>query len=238
MSGEAELGGTVHLWNLPPEDTHEAMRAVLLGYLPHEAGRLTFDRGKWGKPHIAAQHGSSLQFSLSHTPRAAVLAVTAGRATGIDVEVARPWRDTIRLAARFFPAAEAAMLAKAAEEAREPLFLRLWTRKEAVVKAAGDRIFRGMGLPVASEADTFVLTDPTERLPGAWRVYDLPAPPGHVASLALGGAATCRLVWRNTVADVPHAPIAGQPDHASHSGDKPGCQRTRADGSHPLSVER
>lgn len=197
--GEAELGGTVHLWNLPPEEAHEAMRAVLVGYLRPGTGRLTFDRGIWGKPHLSPRHGSALQFSLTHTPRAAVLAVTTGRATGIDVEVVRPWRDTARLGARFFPAAEAALLSEAAEEAREPLFLRLWTRKEAIVKAAGDRILWGMGLPVASDADTFVLTDPTGRLPGAWRVYDLPAPPGHVASLALGGAATCRLVWRNRV---------------------------------------
>ncbi|KAK9917310.1 hypothetical protein WJX75_003017 [Coccomyxa subellipsoidea] len=111
---------------------------------------LTFSRNHAGKPQLlwdedageASLHG--LQFNLSHTASLLGCAVTSGKLVGLDVEVSnRHTRgNPLRLARRRFSAAELASLEECAEgEERAQHFVRLWTLKEAYVKAVG----RGIG---------------------------------------------------------------------------------------------
>jgi 4'-phosphopantetheinyl transferase len=62
----------------------------------------------------------------------------------VDTETADRETDALDLAARFFAPAEAARLATLPEPARSLEFLRIWTLKEAFVKALG----LGMSLPL------------------------------------------------------------------------------------------
>jgi 4'-phosphopantetheinyl transferase len=75
------------------------------------------------------------QFSLSHCP-GMVAIVVAGSACGIDVE--RP-RDAavMKVAERYFADAETAWLRARTEDRQQRDFFRLWTLKEAGVKALG-----------------------------------------------------------------------------------------------------
>src|SRR3954464_3912116 len=102
-------------------------------------------------------------------------------------------------AERFFPASDARFVAAATGPTeRAERFLRLWTRKEAVVKAAGARLAQGLGLTVLTDADADadadsdtdagVVRDPSGQIPGAWSVCDLPVPDGWLAALAVAGA--------------------------------------------------
>jgi 4'-phosphopantetheinyl transferase len=61
---------------------------------------------------------------------------------GIDLEAPRPRPDLLPVARRFFAQAEADAVEAAEGELRSRAFLRLWTRKEAVLKATG----RGIGV--------------------------------------------------------------------------------------------
>ncbi|MEU9075871.1 4'-phosphopantetheinyl transferase superfamily protein [Kitasatospora sp. NPDC048538] len=159
---------------------HAATRIVLGERLGLPPDGLRFTRGPWGKPAVAGADG--LHFSLSHSGETALLALAA-RPVGVDVELARPDLDVDRLAGRFFPPEERAAVAAGGQ----PVFTRLWTRKEACVKASGGRLTQGMGIPVAHpgrEAAVYARSGP---LPGPWRVVDLPLPGGYAGSVALTG---------------------------------------------------
>jgi 4'-phosphopantetheinyl transferase len=118
------------------------LRAVLARYCGAPAPALRLARGARGKPALAPPH-AGLAFNLTHTGGLVGVAVAAAARVGLDAEQAarRPRADPLRVARRHFaPAEVAALEAAASEGARAALFLRLWTLKEAYVKALGHGI--------------------------------------------------------------------------------------------------
>jgi len=65
------------------------------------------------------------------------VAVTRGRAIGVDLERLDPRVDLAAVADTVFAASERAFLAACAPEARASFFFRTWVRKEAFIKALG-----------------------------------------------------------------------------------------------------
>lgn len=111
---------------------------------PHE---WRFSTGAHGRPEIDHCHGKAiaLRFNISHNEHCVVLAVTAGREIGIDVESLS--RDpALDVAASFFAPAEVATLEKLPPEAQPRRFWELWTFKESYMKA------RGLGLSLPLDA--------------------------------------------------------------------------------------
>ncbi|MEV0121287.1 4'-phosphopantetheinyl transferase superfamily protein [Streptomyces sp. NPDC050703] len=176
---------------------HGATRHVLGRRLGTAPGALRFSRGPWGKPEVAGAPG--LRHSLTHSGDLALLAVTAsGRAVGVDVETLRPDGDALRLARRFFPAAERDLVTGGAAGR---VFTRLWTRKEACVKAAGGRLTQGFAVPVGhgggreaeEHAEPVTVHGPDSGLRGPWTLSDLVLPDaGYTAAVALDGAGPFR----------------------------------------------
>ncbi|MER8100653.1 4'-phosphopantetheinyl transferase superfamily protein [Kitasatospora sp. NPDC094016] len=159
---------------------HAATRIVLGERLGRDPAGLRFSRGPWGKP--AVEDAPGLHFNLSHSGEIALLAL-ASRPVGVDVELARAELDTARLAGRFFPPDERELVAREGPDA----FTRLWTRKEACVKASGARLTQGMGIPVAHDGPEATVYARSGPLPGPWRVNDLPLPEEYAGSVALIG---------------------------------------------------
>ncbi|MEV5575039.1 4'-phosphopantetheinyl transferase superfamily protein [Spirillospora sp. NPDC052269] len=159
--------------------SHGVTRRLLGSYLSVPPRSLRWTRGPHGKPAIAGSPDTS--FSLSHSGDRALLGVAAGRSIGVDVE-AEPAFDADAFAARFFPASERALVAAGQ-------FTRLWSRKEACVKAAGGRLVQGLPLLVGGET----VHDPSGALPGPWLVRDVPVPQGFGAAVALSGTEPCAL---------------------------------------------
>lgn len=101
-----------------------------------------FDRDPQGKPFVRPPL-PDLAFSLTHCNGMAACAVapTDGWAVGVDAESLARRASPLALAERFFAADEAAELAALENENdRRASFLRLWTLKEALVKASGTGI--------------------------------------------------------------------------------------------------
>ena len=171
---------------------HGALRLILAGYLDAPPDELRLQRGRHGKPRLAAS--SDLRFNLSHCGELALVAVSRHAEVGVDVDRLRPGMPVEAFAERFFPASDARFVAAAAGPTeRAERFLRLWTRKEAVVKAAGARLAQGLGLKVLTDADADVVRDPSGQIPGAWSVRDLPVPDGCLAALAVAGPVAPRI---------------------------------------------
>ncbi|MFD7450275.1 4'-phosphopantetheinyl transferase family protein [Kitasatospora sp. NPDC059827] len=171
---------------------HAATRILLGARLGRPPERLRFTRGRWGKPAVADAPG--LHFSLSHSGELALLAV-ARRPVGVDLELLRSGRDVERLSRRFFPCQERELVARGGR----PAFARLWTRKEACVKASGGRLTEGLALPVAHTAVQATVHAPAPGgLAGPWRVADLllpHEPEAYAGSVALLGAGPFDVAW-------------------------------------------
>lgn len=111
------------------------LREILSRYLQVRPAEITIAYGPHGKPTLAVH--PSLQFNLSHSHDVALLAVRCGRPVGIDVERLDDSPDHVAIAAESFAVDEARSVATAAPADRTATFLRLWTRREAVLKALG-----------------------------------------------------------------------------------------------------
>jgi 4'-phosphopantetheinyl transferase len=127
-------------------------REVLSRYQPQiSPADWRFERSAGGRPALAAPFAATgLHFNLAHTAGMVVMAVGCVPLIGVDVE-ALDKRAPLPLAQRYFSAREAAALDALPPEARPRRFLRLWTLKEAYLKALGE------GLPGGLERMTFTL---------------------------------------------------------------------------------
>jgi 4'-phosphopantetheinyl transferase len=124
--------------------TRAMVRCVLSHYgnVPPHAWR--FRRTALGKPELigpagALPHGNvgPLRFNLAHSGRMIVCAVTDAGQIGVDVEQIRARRRMRELARRFFAPDELAWLDGQPAARRPEAFFRLWTLKEAYLKARG-----------------------------------------------------------------------------------------------------
>ena len=125
------------------------VRSLLGAYVQQAPASLQFTRSPYGKPELvqpAATPEQTLKFNLSHTRGLLVLAVTAADEIGVDVESITREAEMLALAERYFAASEVAMLRAADPLQLHELFFRLWTLKEAYVKA------RGLGLQLGLDS--------------------------------------------------------------------------------------
>lgn len=127
-----------------------ALRTLLGEYTGEAPAAFRFEAESNGKPALApgSAHGAP-RFNVAHSGRLVLLAF-ARCDVGIDVEMVREGTDSEALARRFFAPDEIAALDAAPAPERVGRFFRIWTRKEAFLKA------RGMGL--SSPLDSFTTT--------------------------------------------------------------------------------
>lgn len=163
---------------------HGALRFLAARGLGTEPAALTWIPGPHGKPGLAPPW-SGLHTSLSHSGDMIAVAISTGRPVGVDIQHLVPGLDPVALSARFFPPGEAGYVAAGRDAgARADRFAQLWARKEAVVKAAGGRLWPNLKIAVHGR-DVVSCAEPA----GPHRVADVAAPPGFRASVALTGVA-------------------------------------------------
>lgn len=150
-----------------------ASRCVVRSFLEISvpAGPVVIDLETGGKP--ICPHPQSPCFNLSHSDHWLFMAFCQDQALGVDVEETNRANDVDALSERYLSAAERERVdLKGRDE-----FFRIWTRKEARLKASG------VGLRVRlSEVDT--LAEETE---GHWHFDTMNLSDGVVASLCYAG---------------------------------------------------
>ena len=163
-----------------------ALRQLAGAALEEDPARLVIGRQPGGRPVL---RDFPLHFNLSHSGRVVLVALSSGAPVGIDVEEARPLDDFRQLAAHAFHPAEVAALQSYAEDRAQLGFFRLWTRKEALVKALG----LGLALPLdqfqVSAGSPRVLSPVGGVVAACWTLGDLDPAPGYVAAFAVPAAA-------------------------------------------------
>ena len=106
-------------------------------------------KGEHGKPYI---DGFSC-FSISHTGSIWAVLINE-RECGLDIQLERTV-DAVSVAKRWYASGDAAIiagLAKADEDAAIDEFFRIWTKREALVKALGGSVYES-GLPDVSNGE-------------------------------------------------------------------------------------
>ena len=179
-------GSAVDVWRLHAAD----WRPVLARYAGVPLAELTLAVGPHGKPSLAAP--SSPDFNLSHCGDIVLLAIAHGVEIGVDVEVLRPRPRALQLAQRYFSADEAAALAALPEAECQQAFYRLWTAKEAVLKALGRGLAFGLdrvGFRLEAGGTAVLPQDFAHAAApaSAWMLHALAPSPGYLGALAWRG---------------------------------------------------
>ncbi len=184
--------GEIHVWridNAPDEDIRRLARMVsrelLAACLSCATDELRLSHGPHGKPRLAMPGAPPLAWNLSHGPDVAVVALSTTE-VGIDIENRNRQVDALRLARRYFHEHEIAWLAECDGDDRRLAFLRLWTRKEALLKCLGHGLAYGLGRfsCIPAHDDNAVILEDGNRRPVTLYLHD-PAPvTGAIISLA------------------------------------------------------
>ena len=117
------------------------LRRILGDVLNADPTTLSFQCNPNGKPYLP---GGELDFNVSHSRDRLLIAVTSGRAVGVDIEFRRNNVNMNAIAERYFTPEECAFFQ--GSENPKQTFFDIWAEKEAYVKAHGQGIFN---LPAA-----------------------------------------------------------------------------------------
>ena len=170
--------------------SHAMLRLVLSEYAPVKPQDWQFLTGEKGKPEVAAPAlDTSLWFNLSHTDGFAVCVAGRARHLGVDVENMNRKTSHLELAQRFFAPAEYEYLRNLRPSLQREAFFRIWTLKEAYIKADG----RGLSIPLDSFCFRFspessapaTLASNAESNPGAWSFFEFQPEPDYRVSIGV-----------------------------------------------------
>lgn len=168
---------------------HALLRHMLSEALGGDPRAWAFETGPFGKPALAGPHlRPRPHFNLSHA-RGLVACAIAGVPLGVDAE-ACDGEAPSALAERFAPG-ERAMLAKAAGAEYRSIFFRLWTLKEAYLKATGEGLSGRLDSPAFHLDPLRVTFRPRERdaaapdNPAAWQFLEFLPCDGYRLALAV-----------------------------------------------------
>jgi 4'-phosphopantetheinyl transferase len=140
------------------------------------------------KPRIdpALDH-PRLGFNLSHAKGLAACAIATDVEIGIDVELITPRRAGVEVAEHYFSTEETALLRTTQSYQQQvQLFFRLWTAKEALIKATGEGLQRALdsfSFAFDPTRITFHPDDPDEAL--RWVFWEHQPTAQHALALAI-----------------------------------------------------
>lgn len=126
-----------------------AMARRLLCQCPDQAPQVRFATGKFGKPHVVTPPHALRPFNVAHTDGLVLCGIADPTAdlVGVDIE-ALDRKTSSELAERYFSRPEVEYLRRQPADDQQAVFLRIWTLKEAFIKAIGT----GLHTPLADFA--------------------------------------------------------------------------------------
>jgi len=182
---------------------HWLLRVALSHYAACEPAAWRFATEPGGRPVLAADTAAcgshDLRFSLTHAAGGALVAITQGRAVGIDLEGDGNLGAMPEIAHRVLSTRERTMWAKQhACVAASRFALSRWTLKEAYAKARGLGLaldFAGFGFDNADGIWRFDAPPADETAPEDWRFFSFSPWASVTAALAVAAPRTQTILW-------------------------------------------
>ena len=119
-------------------------RRLLAAYVGGHPSEISFGVIAMGKPTLSRPNDIGLTFNTTHSGTMVIIAVTANRDVGVDVEQVRPVPRALKVAKRCYSAEEYEMLASLPADKLDRAFLSIWVKREGTAKARGDSVWRGL----------------------------------------------------------------------------------------------
>jgi 4'-phosphopantetheinyl transferase len=162
------------------------LREILGGYVGVAPEKVRIVTGEHGKPYLA-ECTENIRFNLSHAEDMLILAVSAGREVGVDIEAIKadkPLNDLARLTFSLREQKELFILPST--HLQTTAFYHCWVRKEACLKACG----RGFSLQGSSfDVPMRIEKSPMQTLINCnqsfWHVQDIDVPENYCAAVAV-----------------------------------------------------
>lgn len=173
---------------------HGLLRVLIGKYLRLSPNLIQFKCGKYGKPSIVQDSNKGiLQFNMSYSREQILFAFTLNRSVGADIEFMKVSSDMDSVARLSFSPQEYEAFEKTIQSLKTHCFYRIWTRKEALLKAMG----KGLGGGSLDEIDVTLehyVEMPVERIGmqvqknPSWRLKSLAPAPEYMAAIAAEGS--------------------------------------------------
>lgn len=161
------------------------LRRILGGLRGIHPARVRFRYGEHGKPLLT---GGPV-FNQSHSSERVMIGVAADGRLGIDIEKIRTVRLMAEIARKNLAPDEAALFLRTPERDRQRMFFRIWTCKEAFLKALGVGLtepLRSFSVdPSLDRPSVLVRADERGEAPADWHVGSIPCSSGAEAAIAI-----------------------------------------------------
>ena len=172
-------------FGLPILRTHFAnarngLRLLAGRYLAKDPRDLRFSYAEHGKPLL---EGEALHFNLSHSGGLMVAAFTFAGPLGVDIEQQAPRVHVRDIARRYFSDAECREMGEGDETEFLRNFFRLWTAKEAVMKATALGFALGLS-KIRIGLDPLRVVALDWEGPGAWELHGFRPAEDYCGTLA------------------------------------------------------
>jgi len=170
--------------------SHNALRAILAGYLDVHPVDIEYGQTSHGKPWLSGMHKEfGLFFNLTHSHELGVVAVTMEGEVGVDVEYVKTMGDIDGIAARFFSTVEQGAYLGLSDEQRVAGFFNCWTRKEAFIKAIGEGLSHPLDkfdvtLTPGEPAGFLRIGEDAQEAPH-WTLLTIQTDPNYIGAVAL-----------------------------------------------------
>lgn len=169
------------------------LKQIIAEYVDIDPKNLLFGYNPSGKPFLLNDSPPhNLRFNMSHSKNMALYAISFGKEVGIDIEYMQKDIEFQQIIDRFFSQSEREYLQKINIDSRKEEFFKIWTRKEAILKALG----KGLSFPlqmvnVPYKRSNFIFRinrDGNHGKNSFWNVQDLLPANNYVASVAIEGS--------------------------------------------------
>jgi 4'-phosphopantetheinyl transferase len=148
--------------------SHIALRRLISHYTRIPPNKINFTKNNFGKPYIDYE---GLYFNLSHTTGKTIIGFF-NQEIGIDIEYLDQELDIDELIPLIMSNKEQKILKQLQAPAKKNMFIKLWTRKEALLKAIGSGIHDDITTLDVSNLKYFNNKLPASR-PLQWKIASL-----------------------------------------------------------------
>jgi len=170
--------------------TRAILRQLLGNYLDISPEDLKFDYGNLGKPQLVKSDlVSPLQFNISHSQEYALFGFTNHHLIGVDIEYLKEMPDAVKIAQRFFSPREFSLISNSAIDEQPKLFFKLWTAKEAYLKAIGVGLtgsLASVDISIHQDGQTSLLSIQGDLIAAnRWSIYSCVPAADYIATVAI-----------------------------------------------------
>ncbi len=166
------------------------LKIFISNYLNIETEEIKFVQNEFGKPSLQPElNNIDLQFNVSHSEHLGMFAFTTGKELGIDIELIQEIPNLNEIVNLCFSDYEKDWFYKSEPGLQKEFFYKVWTGKEAYIKAIGT----GLSFPLKKIEFKINNTNSIEfhnilgDLPyrGKWNIFTFNPHPNFISSLVV-----------------------------------------------------